>query len=134
MTSLPRWMSGTALLALAATVLLAVGSPAAASTATNVKSTVTITSGEGTLFTGKVTAGKQKCRAGRTVKLYREPGPSARAGDTLVGSAMTNANGAWSMAGAYEAGVYYAWLTALTVHVNGVPFRCGADWSIPTHY
>lgn len=120
-----------ALVALAGVAALAVG-PAAASTA-KVQSTVTIVSGEGAEFTGKVKSAKKKCRAGRTVKLYREAG-SSRAGDTLVGTAKTNKAGTWTLDGTFYAGVYFAQVLPLLVMIEGERFRCLGDMSIRAHY
>lgn len=122
-----------ALIALGATVPLMAGS-ATASSVTTVKSTVTITSGEGTQFTGKVSAAKKKCRAGRTVKLYSEAGSTGRMGDPLAGTAKTNATGAWAMDGSFLSAVYYAQVAAVLVHINGAPYRCAGDLSIAMHY
>jgi hypothetical protein len=124
-----RW--AMAVVVLAGVAALAVG-PAAAST-TKVQSTVTIVSGEGAKFTGKVKAAQKKCRAGRTVKLYREAG-SSRVGDTLVGTAKTNKAGAWTLDGTFYAGVYFAQVLPLLVMIEGDPFRCLGDMSIRAHY
>lgn len=131
-------------LALALLVSSAVVSPAfGAATASSVKrvtSTVTITSGKGTEFTGKVGAAMKKCRANRTVKLYTESSSayvgagSARMGDVLVDTVKTGAGGAWSMDGSFIAGVYYAQVTALLVYVNGTPYRCAGDLSLRMRY
>jgi hypothetical protein len=131
MMELPRWVPVLALVALGAMVSLAVG-PAAASV-TTFKSAVTIASGEGTQFTGKVSSAKRKCRAGRTVKLFREAG-SSRAGDLVVGTAKTSASGAWTMDGSFLAGVYYAKVVAVLVQVNGMSFRCAGDLSVRAHF
>jgi hypothetical protein len=116
------------------------GTPATASKATNVKSTVTITSGEGSKFAGKVTSSQKKCRAGRTVKLYYEAGSTSRGrdplagGDPLAGTTTTLANGEWVMNGAFFAAVYYAQVLAMVVHVNGATYHCGVDLSVRMHY
>jgi|GEM_PF-2206799 len=128
---LPRWMSAMALVALGAMASLL--GPATAGSATSVKSTVTITSGKGTRFTGKVSAAQAKCRAGRTVKLYTEA-DSGRMGDQLVDTAKTNASGAWAMDGSFLAGVYYAQVTALLVQINGAMYHCAGDLSLRMHY
>lgn len=128
-----RRISLPALVLACAVALLAIG-PSAAGAVTNVKSTVVITSGEGTRFTGRVSSGKKKCRAGRTVKLYYQAGSTARMGDPLAGTAKTRANGTWVIDGSFLAAIYYVQLTAMTVHVNGVAYRCGAASSIAMHY
>ncbi len=131
-----RWTVALALCALGAMLLAS----AALASVSSVKSTVTITSGKGTEFTGKVNAAKKKCRAHRTVKLYTEAssayvGPgSARMGDVLVDTAKTDASGAWSMDGSFIAGVYYAQVVALLVNVNGTMYRCAGDLSLRMHY
>jgi hypothetical protein len=122
-----RWVPMLALAVLGATVLL-IG-PAAASAATKVKSTVTIASGEGARFKGKVNSARKRCRAGRTVKLYRAA-DSAGEKDSLVGTAKTNATGTWTMDGNFLAGIYYAQVTALLVHINGMAYRCAGDFSL----
>jgi hypothetical protein len=105
----------------------------AAASAPTVKSTVTITAGEGAKFTGKVTSAKKACRAGRTVKLYREAG-SSRVNDPVAGTAKTNASGAWTVEGSFLAGVYYAQVLAVIVHSHGMSYRCGVDLSIRQHF
>jgi hypothetical protein len=124
-----RW--AMAAVVLAGVVALVVG-PAAAST-TKVQSTVVITRGEGAEFTGKVKAAKKRCRAGRTVKLYRDAG-SSRSDSDLVGTAKTNASGNWTMDGNFFAGVYYAQVLSLLVMIEGAPFRCLGDMSLRAHY
>lgn len=124
-----RWTSVSALGVLGAVLLVSV----AFASVSSVKSTVTITSGEGAEFTGKVSATKKKCRANRTVKLYTEAG-SARMGDVLVDTAKTNASGVWSMDGSFIAGVYYAQVMALLVNVDGTMYRCAGDLSLRMHY
>lgn len=126
-----RWMSVLAVAMLGAALL----GPAAAGSVTNVKSTVTIASGEGAQFTGKVSAGKQKCRAGRTVRLYTEAGSTAaRPGDQLVGTAKTDANGNWTIDGSFYAAVYYTQVAAILIHIHGVAYRCLGDFSPPGHF
>lgn len=97
-----------------------------------VKSTVTIKSGEGTEFTGKVTAAQKKCRAGRKVKLFMEP--YSGAADELVGTAKTNASGAWRIEGSFLAGIYHAQVSASTVHTVHDTFRCQVDLSVSARY
>jgi hypothetical protein len=128
MMELPRWVVVLALAVLVATVSLAVG-PGTASAATKVKSTVTIASGEGARFKGKVNSARKRCRAGRTVKLFRAA-DSAGEKDELVGTAKTKATGTWTMDGNFLAGIYYAQVTALLVHIHGMAYRCAADFSL----
>lgn len=137
-----EWRRSVPVLALAllvsgAVVSLASGA-ATASSAKPVTSTVTISSGKGTEFTGKVSAAKKKCRANRTVKLYTESDSpyagAARMGDVLVDTAKTNASGAWRMDGSFTAGVYYAQVMALLVNVNGTQYRCAGDLSLRMQY
>lgn len=94
---------------------------------------MTITSGEGTEFKGKVSSPKKQCRAGRTVKLYMKAG-SARTGDTVVGTDKTDASGAWTIEGSFVAAIYYARVASVLIHANGAEFRCAYAWSIPMHY
>jgi hypothetical protein len=112
-------------------MLLAV-SPASAAVKT-VKTTVKITSGEGTEFQGKVSSSMKRCRASRTVKLYSEP-DSARAAGTLVGTAKTNASGVWELEGSFLAGIYYARVASLLLHMHGQAYRCTYAWTMPKHY
>jgi hypothetical protein len=122
MTRLTRWMPVLFLVTMAAVALWAAPATAA------VKSTVTISSGEGSEFTGKVTSPKQRCRAGRTVKLFREDD----SGDEtkLAGTAKTSKAGLWTMDGSFLAGVYFARVLPALFHVNGMPLRCAGDLSI----
>ena len=127
-------MKGLALvLALVATgaVWLAAGS--AAASVPTVKTTVTIASGEGTEFKGKVSSPKKQCRANRTVKLYMEAGSSRTAG-TLVGTDKTDASGLWEIEGSFIAAVYYARVASVLVHAGGSTFRCSYAWTMPAHF
>lgn len=99
---------------------------------TKVKSTVTIKSGEGTEFTGKVTAAQKKCRAGRKVRLFMEP--YSGGADELVGTARTNSSGAWKIEGSFMAGIYHAQVAATTVHDGDDTFRCQVDLSVSAQY
>jgi hypothetical protein len=125
-----RWMPALFLVVLAAVVSWAV---APASAATTVKSTVTIASGEGAQFTGKVNSAKKKCRAGRTVKLYRE-GESSRTAYSVAGTAKTDKAGTWTMDGSFLAGFYYARVLPLLIHINGMAYRCAGDVSLRQHF
>jgi hypothetical protein len=111
-------------------VALSVGSAAGA--VKTVKSTVTITSGEGTEFKGKVSSPKKQCRDDRKVKLYMKS--YSGGADSLVGSDVTNASGAWSIEGSFVAGIYYARVASVLVHASGVPIRCGYDWTMPARF
>jgi len=110
----------------------ALAAPAGAFAAIKVKSTVTITTGEGAKFTGKVSSAKKRCRAGRTVKLFREDDSGAE--DDLVGTVKTNKSGNWTMDGSFFAGVYFARVLATIVHINGMAYRCMGDVSLRRHY
>jgi hypothetical protein len=104
----------------------------AAATVKTVKSTVTITSGEGSEFKGKVSSSKKACRDDRKVTLYMKPyGGGA---DTAVGSDKTDASGAWSIEGSFLAGIYYARVASTLVHASGVPIRCAYDWTMPARF
>jgi hypothetical protein len=113
-------------------VMLLAASPASGAVKT-VKTTVKITSGEGTEFRGKVSSTMKRCRAGRTVKLYGEP-DSARATGTLVGTAKTNASGVWDLEGSFLAGIYYARVASILFHMHGQAYRCSYAWTMPQHY
>lgn len=107
----------------------------AASASAAIKSTVTITSGEGTEFTGKVTSPKAKCRAGRTVKLYRDNESSRAAyAYTVVDTAKTDRMGNWTMEGSFIAGVFYARVLPMLIHLNGMTYRCAGDVSLRQHF
>jgi hypothetical protein len=97
-------------------------------------STVTISSGRGSQFTGKVASSKKQCRAGRAVKLYLEGGPSGRPGDKVVGTANTDMAGNWAIFGAFLEGTYYAGIARKVVHDRTGTHRCGADWSPAAQY
>jgi hypothetical protein len=129
-----RFLGRSALVLSLSMAIAAIGLTAApAATTTTAKSTVTITSGKGTEFTGKVTSPQKRCRAGRTVKLYREDG-SSRVAYSAVGTAKTNAMGLWTMEGSFLAGFYYARVAPLLIHVNGKPIRCAFDISMRQHF
>jgi hypothetical protein len=104
----------------------------ASASVTKVKSTVTITSGEGSEFTGKVKAGQKACRSGRKVKLFMEPYSGEE--DELVGTATTNASGAWTIEGSFMAGMYHAEVASRTVHAGGDTFRCQVDLSVSAKF
>lgn len=111
--------------------LLVYGAIAVASVK-GVKSTVTITSGEGSKFTGKVKAGQKACRSGRKVKLFMEP--YSGEDDELVGTAKTNAAGAWEIEGSFMAGIYHAEVVSRTIHDDGDTLRCQFDLSVSARY
>lgn len=117
------WVTVLCLAAVAAML-----APAGAAAAIKVKSTVTITSGEGAKFTGKVSSAKKKCRSGRTVKLFREEDDGS--GDELVGTAKTNKSGNWTMNGEFFAGEYFARVIATIVYIEGMAYRCAGDITI----
>lgn len=119
-----------ALLALGAG-LLVFGAVAVAGV-TKVKSTVTITSGKGSEFTGKVKAAQKSCRSKRRVKLFMEP--YSGEADELVGTAMTNAAGVWMVKGSFMAGIYHAEVVSRTVHDDGDTLRCQIDLSVSARY
>jgi len=96
------------------------------------KSTVTITSGEGTEFTGKVSSPKKQCRANRKVTLYMKPYDGSA--DVAVDSDKTDSSGAWTMKGSFVAGIYYARVASAVARANGVPVRCDFDLSMAARY
>jgi hypothetical protein len=116
-----------ALVALGATALLV---DAALAT----RSTVTISSGRGSQFTGKVASAKKQCRAGRPVKLYLEGGAPGRPGDKVVGTANTDLTGKWAIFGAFLEGTYYAGVASMMVRDRTGTYHCGADWSLAAQY
>jgi hypothetical protein len=117
-----RWMP-ILLLGALAVALWAVGPASAA-----VKSSVTITSGEGSEFTGKVTSPKQRCKAGRTIRLFREDDSGEE--DKLAGTARTGKTGVWMMDGDFLAGVYFARVLPAVFHLHGMAIHCAADVSV----
>lgn len=123
-----RWILLPALGLLA---VVAVG-PATAAKVVNVKSTVTIKSGEGSEFTGKVTSAQKKCRSGRTVKLFMEPYSGEK--DELVGTARTNAAGLWEIKGSFMAGIYHAQVTSSYAHTGSETIHCQIDLSVSARF
>lgn len=122
----------SALSAIGLTLLVLAGSAIGHAHVTKVKSTVTIQSGKGTEFTGKVKAAQKKCRSRRKVQLFMEP--YSGGADELVGTAKTNASGTWRMEGSFLAGIYHAKVTAATVHSGDDTFRCQFDLSVSARY
>ena len=131
MSQRSRWMLLPALGVLAAIAMGAVGSATAAKV-TSVKSTVTIESGEGTEFTGKVTSAQKKCRSGRRVKLVMEPYSGTK--DEVVGTTRTNSAGQWEIKGSFAAGIYHAQVTSSYVHTASQTFHCQIDRSISAKF
>ena len=121
------WVTVLCVFALGAMV-----APVGAAAAIKVKSTVTILSGEGAEFTGRVSSAKKKCRIGRTVQLFRED--DSGSGDDLVGTPKTNKSGTWTMDGSFFAGVYFARVVATIVHINGMAYRCTGDITLRQHF
>jgi hypothetical protein len=114
-----------------ATALFAVPAVGAVKT---VKSSVTITSGNGSEFKGKVSSSQKACRANRRVTLFKEPYAGEGNEDEAVGTDKTNASGAWSMQGSFIAGLYYARVASVLVHVNGRPIRCSFDVNMAARF
>ena len=65
---------------------------------------MTIASGEGTEFTGKVSA------------------------------ARTDASGVWTIKRSFVAAEYYARVAAALVQINGFQYRCSYAWSMPRQF
>ncbi len=130
--SRPRWFLVPALSAIGLTLLALAGSATGHAHVAKVKSTVTIKSGEGAEFTGKVSAAQKRCRSGRKVKLFMEPYSGGM--DELVGTARTNAAGVWEMKGSFLAGIYHAQVTATTVHAGDDTLRCLVDVSVSARF
>lgn len=120
------------ILALFSIGVMSLSAGPALATVKTVKTTVTITSGEGTEFKGKVSSAKKQCRDDRKVTLYMKPYDGAA--DTAVGSDRTDASGAWSMEGSFVAGIYYARVASVLVHANGSAFRCSYAWTMPARF
>jgi hypothetical protein len=115
----------------AATSLLAGPAAGAVKTA---KSTVTIASGNGSEFKGKVSSPQKACRANRKVTLFKKPYSYEEGDDEPVGTDKTDASGAWAMQGSFIAGLYYARVASVLVHVNGRPVRCAFDVNMATRF
>jgi len=128
----PRWFPVLVLSAIGLALLFVAGSASGHAHVTKVKSTVTIKSGEGTKFTGKVSAAQKRCRAGRKVKLFMEP--YSGGADELVETAKTNSSGAWKMEGSFLAGIYHAQVAGTTVHAGDDTFRCLVDVSVSARF
>jgi hypothetical protein len=110
--------------------VLSLGSAAGA--VRTVKSTVTIASGDGSEFTGRVSSPRKGCRDDRKVTLYMKPYDGSA--DVAVGSDKTNASGAWAIDGSFVAGIYYARVASAVVRLSGVPIRCAYDWTMPARF
>jgi hypothetical protein len=93
---------------------------------------VTITSGEGTEFKGKVSSPKKQCRENRKVTLYMKA--ASGGSDSVVGSDKTDPSGAWTIGGSFLAGEYYARVASVLVHANGAAFRCSYAWTMPARF
>jgi hypothetical protein len=115
----------------AATALFAVGTAGAVKTA---KSTVTIGSGNGSEFKGKVSSPQKACRAHRKVTLFKKPYDYEEGAAEAVGTDKTDASGNWTIQGAFIAGLYYARVANALVHVNGEPIRCNVDLTLTMRY
>jgi hypothetical protein len=92
------------LAAVAVCAALAVGATAGGDSA---KSKVKITEGGPDRFAGTVTSGEDKCEKRRKVSLeYKFGGPYKRG--LVLDTTRTNADGKWSIDGAFQAGLYRA--------------------------
>jgi hypothetical protein len=96
-------------LTLALAVIAVAALAAATAFAGGVKTTVKITSGEGTHFEGTVSSSNPKCVKKREVSLVYDT-----AGQT-VGVTKTNAGGNWEIDGSFTAGMYHAEVAAKTI-------------------
>lgn len=110
--------------------LLPLGSAVGA--VTTAKSTVTITSGKGSEFRGKVTSTKKQCRANRKVTLFRKS--DAGGSYSAVATDKTDASGNWEVEGNFLAGMYYARVATALIHASGVPIRCGSAVNLAMHF
>ena len=102
-------------------ILLAVAPLAALGHVGDIKSTVTLNAGYG-YFEGKVRSPNAKCRADRTVKLFKE----ADEADPLLKTFKTNSAGAWAIFRAYEEGSFYVKVPARTLRSSGHTHTCKA--------
>lgn len=110
--------------------LLPLGS--ALGSVTTAKSTVTITSGKGSEFRGRVISAKKQCRANRKVTLFRKS--DAGGSYSAVDTDKTDAAGNWEMEGSFLAGMYYARVSTALIHANGIPIRCGSAVNLAMHF
>ena len=129
MMSRPRWIPLLALGVLSAALLPAAGT-ATAGKVINAKSTVTISSGAGTVFTGTVSSSQKKCKADRSVKLFYEVGGN----DKVIDITKTNSSGNWGMHGRFAAGMYHAQVGGTTIHTPRVDIHCLGDVSISARF
>lgn len=106
----------------------------AAGAVKTVKSTVTIASGNGGEFTGKVSSPTKQCRANRKVTLFKKPYAGEGEADAAVGADRTDASGSWTIDGSFIAGIYYARVASVLVHVNGRPIRCAFDTTVAMRF
>jgi hypothetical protein len=109
---------------------LLVAGPATAAKVVKVKSTVTISSGEGTEFKGKVSSGNKKCRSGRKVQLFKDLGSR----DQLVGSAKTDASGMWEIHGSFLAAMYHAEVAGRIIHTGSGTLNCLPDVGLTARF
>ncbi|HEX3174643.1 MAG TPA: hypothetical protein VHQ43_10570 [Solirubrobacterales bacterium] len=97
-----------------------------------VKSTVTIASGEGSEFRGKVSSPRKECRDDRKVTLFMKPYDGGA--DVAVGRDETNASGTWTIEGSFVAGIYYAKVAAALEHEDDSTFRCAFDLTMAARF
>jgi hypothetical protein len=110
--------------------VLCLGSAAAA--VRTVKSTVTIASGEGSEFRGKVSSPKKECRDDRRVTLFMKPYDGSA--DLAVGRDETNASGIWTIEGSFVAGIYYAKVATALEHEGDSTVRCTFDLTMAARF
>jgi hypothetical protein len=127
-------MKRVALVLAAAVAATALFAGSAAGAVKTVKSTVTIASGNGSEFKGRVSSSQKACRANRKVTLFKEPYAGEGGEDEAVGTDRTSASGAWSVQGSFIAGLYYARVASVLVHVNGQPIRCSFDVNMAARF
>lgn len=127
-------MKRVALMLVVAVTTIALFAGSAAGAVKTVKSTLTIASGNGSEFKGKVSSSQKACRTNRKVTLFKEPYAGEGDEDEAVGTDKTNAAGVWAMRGSFIAGLYYARVASVLIHVNGQPIRCSFDVNMAARF
>jgi hypothetical protein len=106
-------------------ILLAAAPMSAFGHTATVKSTVTLRAGYG-YFQGKVGSPLAKCRANRTVKLFKQ----ATGADPLLKTTTTNTTGAWAIFRRYEERTFYVKVPARIIRTSGHAHTCMATTSL----
>jgi hypothetical protein len=106
-------------------IILAAAPMSALGHTASINSAVTLRAGYG-YFEGKVGSPNTKCRANRTVKLFKQ----ATGTDPLLASTTTNTSGAWAIFRRYEERTFYVKVPARTLRTSGHAHTCKATTSL----